>query len=131
MNLNIIITETIEFVDLLSKLEEAFSVLLPYQNKKGRLIANGNFNGHEVHVIDKYDDLAPSLCDEHYTLSFTVKGAESIEFESIENSIITILTTHIIAWEKGVWAPTPTLEGPYRTIKPDGNIEMTIKKLYK
>ena len=121
-HLNIVLLEDISFDELIPKLEKLFDHSLLYKNEKGRLIARCNTDDFKLEVIDKYDDLDESLCDDHYTIKFTITHTMPLDYEETENKIKEKFKNNI-KWEYAIWSPVEKGE-PYRRIYPEKETEL-------
>ncbi|MCD9583248.1 hypothetical protein [Tenacibaculum maritimum] len=121
--LSIILLEDMPFNELLIKMEKLFSTSFSYKNQDGRLIAKGKINEYSISVIDRYDDLDDSLCDETHILDFMIEYKESFSYEFHEEKILRILNQKL-NWEKSIWSPTEKIGGPYRRVYSNGDIEI-------
>ncbi|MFJ6267075.1 hypothetical protein [Lysinibacillus xylanilyticus] len=105
------------FIELVEKIEKVFSISLPYENKKGRFIAEGDTGTFIVILVDKIDELSDILCDEHYTLEIRINEDEMFNYERYEADVITKLKNYDIRWKCGIWSKTKVNE-EYRKIHP-------------
>ncbi len=106
--------EDISFVDLILKMEQIFSISLPYNNQDGRLRAKGILSKFPIIVVDRHDDLAEFLCDKHHTLEFQILNTD-FEEKEIENQIIEILKNKI-EWREAKWFPVNAGEIPKKIL---------------
>ncbi|MGE7943680.1 hypothetical protein ACQKNB_16505 [Lysinibacillus xylanilyticus] len=117
--LDIVLLEDLPFVDLVKKIEKVFNVSLPYENKKGRYIAEGQKGRYKIELIDRFDDLSELLCDEHHVLSLSIHFEEEFNYIVIENEIKKLLKNYDIKWKFGIWKdPSEPIEKNIRKIFP-------------
>ena len=120
--LSIVLLEDISFNKLVQKLEELFNDSLPYKNEKGRLIAQLTTDSFKLRVIDKHDNLHKDLCDDHYTIEFTISNVKPLDSEKIENKMKEKFKNNI-KWQYGIWSPIKKGEA-YRKIYPEKETEL-------
>jgi len=118
MILSIILLEDISFEELVTKLEMAFHIDLPYENKKGRLVAEGANDIYSIELIDRVDELSESLCDEYFVLDLSFDDNECFDYDKYEFDIKAKLKNGDIKWRDGIWAPWDP-DGEARSIYPD------------
>jgi hypothetical protein len=117
--LNIVLLEELPFDEIIKKIENPFNVRLPYENKKGRYIAEGKLNLYAIAVVDKFDDLGDFLCDEHHELKIIITYDDDFNYEMIENDVKEKLKNDI-KWEYGIWGGAEEyLDKPGRKIYPE------------
>jgi hypothetical protein len=123
-HLNIVLLEDIEFKEVVIKIEKALGTSLPYENKKGRYIAEGIMENYKILVVDRVDDIGDFLSDDYYILKIVVDFDDSISQKEVEDSIIKIenniinrLLNEKIVWKSGIWSKTDKNE-EYRRIYP-------------
>lgn len=117
--LDIVLLEDVPFVDLVKKIEKVFNVSLPYENKKGRYIAEGQKGRYKIELIDRFDDLSELLCDEHHVLSLSIHLEEEFNYIVIENEIKKLLKNYDIKWKFGIWKdPSELIDKNRRKIFP-------------
>lgn len=103
--LDITLKEYTSFEKIKSKVESAFNLLLQCKNQDGRLIAKGTFeDSYIILLIDRYDDLDESLCDEDYVLSIEIEPENNLDYREIENIVMSKLKFSNIKWEYGIWS---------------------------
>lgn len=122
--LNIVLLEDIDFENVVIKIEKAFGISLPYENNKGRFIAEGITENYKVLVVDRLDDLGEFLTDDYHVLKIIVDFNDFISQEEIENGVIKTendiinkLSSGKIIWKNGIWSKTDKNE-EYRKIYP-------------
>ncbi len=101
--LNFVLLEDIPFEELISKLEKAFNIELPYKDIKGRYIAKANQQEFDIEVVDKIDQLGDFLCDDYHVMYITIDSDKYFNFE-FENKIISILKDGQIEWRYATWS---------------------------
>lgn len=104
--LSIVLLEDDLFEKLVCKMENVFGIRLPYENKKGRFIAEGDTAIYKVILVDRVDDLSDLLCDEHHTLDIHIDMDESFNYEKYEEDVVTKLKNGEIRWKYGIWTKT-------------------------
>jgi hypothetical protein len=100
--LDIVLLEDLLFVDLVKKIEKVFNVSLPYKNKKGRYIAEGQKSRYKIKLIDRFDDLSELLCDDHHILTLSIPFEVEFNYIVIENEVVKLLKNYDIKWKFGV-----------------------------
>lgn len=119
-HLDIVLLEDLPFEDLVKKIEKVFNVSLPYENKKGRYIAEGQKGKYKIELIDRYDDLSELLCDEHHILALSIHFEEEFNYIAIENEIKKLLKNNDIKWKFGGWiGPSEPTDKTSRKIFPE------------
>jgi hypothetical protein len=116
-HLKIVLSEDLPFKELVPKIEGAFGIPLPYENKKGRLIAEGGMKDYKVSLVDRIDDLSAELCDENHVLEIIVDQEPAIDMEKIEQDVKARLLKENVLWQSGIWSRIAANE-PYRRIYP-------------
>lgn len=102
--ISFLLDETYDFYTLVSVFEKIFNASLKIINKDGRLIASGTNEHYYITLVDKYDDVSPILCDEHYSLKLRITFDKNFSYQEEENRILTIFLKHNVAWVKGTWS---------------------------
>lgn len=102
--LSFVLVDDSSFDELIAKIEQVFKHNLSCEDDGGRYIAEAEFDGFSIKVIDKIDRLSELLCDENYTLEITITSDKYFNV-NFENHVKGILSNHAIQWERSVWAP--------------------------
>ncbi|MFJ7839567.1 hypothetical protein FC756_09070 [Lysinibacillus mangiferihumi] len=115
--LSVVLLEDIPFEDLVHKMEKTFGIQLPYNNKKGRNIAEGSTDVYQILIIDRIDELSEVLCDENHTLEIQINPNVAFDYEKIESDLKMRFKNNKINWQYGIWSKTNADE-QYRRIYP-------------
>ncbi|MEC0090853.1 hypothetical protein [Paenibacillus macquariensis] len=115
--LRIVLLEDDLFKNLVCKMEKVFGIRLPYENKKGRFISEGDTATYKVILVDRIDDLSDMLCDEHHTLDIHIDMDKSFNYEKYEEDVVKKLENGKIRWKYGIWTKMTDAE-EYRKIYP-------------
>lgn len=116
--LSIVITEDLNFEELIHKLNKAFEIEFQYSNYKGRNVGKAMMENCEISIIDRVDELGDFLSDDHHTLQIKVEFQSIFDYEELEKNIKKKLKLGNISWKRGVWTTLKLFE-ENRMIFPD------------
>lgn len=115
--LSIVLKEDIDFKDVVRKAEAAFSTIFHSKDKKGRYVAEGEFQGCNVSVIDRIDQLGEFLSDDNHVIDIYIPSDDKFNNE-FECEIRRSLRAGNLSWEYAIWSRLSASE-EYRKIYPD------------